>query len=57
MVSVVVYDALELLDTKIENKNLWKNTFEYFPGAYFEQINAVSNKTSLIETHASTISI
>ena len=27
MVCVVVYDALELLDTKIENKNLWKKTF------------------------------
>ena len=57
MMSVVVYDALELLDTKIETKNLWKKTFEYSPGADNEQINAVSNKTSLIVTHASTISI
>ena len=57
MMSVVVYDALELLDTKIETKNLWKKTFEYSPGADYEQINAVSNKTSLIVAHASTISI
>jgi len=56
-VSVAVYDALELLDKKIENKNLWKKSFGYSPGAYFEQINAVSNKTSLIVTHATTISI
>ena len=31
--------------------------WQYSPGAYFEQINAVSNKTSLIISHASTISI
>jgi WD40 repeat protein len=57
MMSVAVYDALELADTKIETKNLWKKTFEFSPGADYEQINAVSNKTSLIVTHASTISI
>lgn len=56
-VTVAVYDALELLDKKIETKTLWKKTFEYSPGAYFEQINAVSNKTSLIVTHDTNISI
>jgi hypothetical protein len=56
-VSEAVYDAMELLDKKIKTENLWKKTFEYSPGAYFEQINAVSNKTSLIISHASTISI
>ena len=56
-VSVAVFDALELLDKNIEAKNLWMKTVEYSPGAYFEQINAVSNTTSLIISHASNISI
>merc|ERR1712106_1109327 len=55
--SVEVFDNLELLDSKIESKSLWKKSFKYSPGAYFEQINAVSNQTSLIVSHASTISV
>ena len=54
---VKVFDTLELVDSKIESKDLWTKCVSYSPGHYFEQINAVSNKTSLIVHHASTISV
>eukprot|EP00092_Neocalanus_flemingeri_P031519 GFUD01034230.1.p1 GENE.GFUD01034230.1~~GFUD01034230.1.p1 ORF type:complete len:448 (-),score=113.19 GFUD01034230.1:83-1426(-) len=57
MCSVEVYDVLELIDPKVAEKNLWKKSFDYSPGQYFEQINAVSNTTSLVVSHASKISI
>jgi len=60
--SVEVFDALELLDSKIESKNLWKKSYNYSPEAnmhnlHVEQINAVSNQTSLIVAHVSRFSI
>ena len=55
--SVVVCDVLELIDTKVEDKKLWKRSFDYSPGAYFEQINAVSNRTNLIVCHSSKVSL
>ena len=55
--SVVVCDVLELIDTKVEDKKLWKMSFDYSPGAYFEQINAVSNRTNLIVCHSSKVSL
>ena len=55
--SVAVYDVQELVDTKIAAQNLWKNYFDFSPGEYGEQINAASNTTSLVVTHASKISI
>eukprot|EP00092_Neocalanus_flemingeri_P029888 GFUD01032453.1.p1 GENE.GFUD01032453.1~~GFUD01032453.1.p1 ORF type:complete len:416 (+),score=93.23 GFUD01032453.1:52-1299(+) len=57
MCAVVVYDVSELIDTKVETKLLWKNKFEYSIGQNSEQINAVSNSTSLVVSHASKISI
>ena len=54
---VIVYDGSELLDTKIDSKNLWKKSLEYSPGEPFEQINAVSNQTCLVVAHGSFISI
>jgi len=55
--SVSVYDVLELVNTKIEDKNLWFKDSDYLPGEYFEQVNAVTNTTSLIVSHASKLSI
>ena len=56
--SVVVYDVLELLDTTIAEESLWKKTFDYSLGEdYKEQINVCLNKTSLLVSHSSKISI
>ena len=55
--SVVVCDILELIDTKVEDKKLWKRSFDYSPGASFEQINSVSNTTNLIVCHSSKVSL
>ena len=55
--SVVLCDVSEMIDTKVDSKKFWKRSFDYPPGAYFEQINAVSNTTSLIVCHSSKVSI
>ena len=57
MCLVAVYDVQELIDTTIATKDLWENHLYYSPGGYAEQINAASNTTSLVVSHASTISI
>jgi len=55
--SVFVHDATELLDKKVDSAKLWKRNFSFPHGSYFEQINAVSNTTSLIVCHKGKISI
>ena len=55
--SVIVYDAIELLDKKVDSAELWKRNFSFPHGSYFEQINAVSNTTNLIVCHKGKISI
>ena len=55
--SLKVFDTLDLVNSKIESKDLWSKCYSYSPGHYFEKIDAVSNQTSLIVYHASTISI
>ena len=60
MRSVAVYDALDLINTKLETQNLWKKLFEFPTGENYEQnlqINSVLNTTSLVVSHASKISI
>ena len=54
---MIVYDGLELLDSKLDSKNLWKKSLKYSPGAPFEQSNAVSNQTCLVVSHGSSVSI
>ena len=55
--SVDVINATELLNKKLEAAKLWKRSLTFTPGSYFEQINAVSNTTSLIVCHRGKISI
>ena len=45
------------MNFKIESKDLWSKCYSYSPGHYFEKIYTVSNQTSLIVYHDSTISI
>ena len=54
---VAVYDVEELVDTKVASRNLWKKNFDYLPRGDFEQINAVSNTTSILVSHSSKISV
>ena len=51
--TVAVFDVLELVDIKVETKNLWKRKFDYNIYLY----NAVSNTTSLFVAHNKKISI
>ena len=55
--SVEVFDKLELVDFNIESKDLWRRSVEYSHGTYSEHIIAVSNTTSLIVHHNTTVSI
>ena len=50
---IAIYDILELVDTKVEAKDLWVRNFDYSP----DQICAVSNASSLIVSHDKKISI
>ena len=55
--SVVVVDAIELIDKKLETDKLWRRTFPFYPGASYNQIIAVSNTSNLIICYKENISI
>ena len=55
--SVVVVDAVELIDKKLETAKLWRRNFSFPLGSSYEQIIAVSNTSSLIVCNDGNVSI
>ena len=55
--SVVLYDAAELLEKKVESAKLWKRNFSFPNISYSDEVYAMTNTTSLIICHGGKISI
>merc|ERR1712215_382729 len=57
LLTVTVYDINEILDTRTDTKKLWKRSFNFPQGGHYENINAVSNTTSLLVSHGSKLEV